>query len=202
MELPDFTVEHLKKLPLRANRGVRRPLRPQGRTARATARGAPAEGEPSEGRRGRSADGRGVRERLGRAPRRLGCRGGRRKPGRCGRPPRQCGRHGSRCRGGPRGDLRLASRVSGGAGGRAPRDTNGQGPEVPRRPGARHGRPRRPERLHRRRGRLRLHRPPQRTFRRRGPERLRQADPPQDAAATRSWGTRSTLHREGRWAPC
>ena len=109
MQLPDFTVEHLKALPLRAivafaARCARRvePLAqlPEGR---------PAAGEPPGGRRGRPPDGRGVRQGRGRAPRRVGGRGDRREPRRRGRPRRQRGRRGRRRRGGPRGGGRLAS---------------------------------------------------------------------------------------------
>jgi hypothetical protein len=69
------------------DRGVRRPMRPPGRAPRPTSRAAPAEGAPTGCRPGRPADGRGVRERIGRAPRRGRTGGARCHPGRREGPP-------------------------------------------------------------------------------------------------------------------
>ena len=80
--------------------------------------------------------------------------------------------------GGPRGGVRLAlGFLRRGGGGR--QGSTGRGPEVSRRRPTRYGRPRRHERLHGRRGRVRLRRLPQRGLCRRCPERLRQTAPPQ-----------------------
>ena len=68
MELPDFTVEHLKKLPLRAIVAFAAHCARRVEHLRSS-RGPPGKGEASGGRRGRPPDGRRVRDGLDRAPR-------------------------------------------------------------------------------------------------------------------------------------
>ena len=88
MELPDFTVEHLKQLPLRAI--VAFAARCAGRVEPLAQlpEGAPGAGGPSGRHRGRPPDGRGLREGRGRGPRQSvveaidASRGRRRRPAR------------------------------------------------------------------------------------------------------------------------
>ena len=86
MELPDFTVEHLKALPLRAIVAFAARCARRVEPLAQLPEGAPAAGGPSGRGRGRP---RGWPRRsrgVGRAPRRVGGRGDRREPGRRGRP--------------------------------------------------------------------------------------------------------------------